>query len=191
MKKPLLIVLTLAMLLSLCACGGGNDTPTSNVDDTPPATENPVEETPADDSETTDILEIGEVASTDKVEFVLKNFSFGKYYANDPAEFAIVDCSIKNIGKTTLDDMAKFSDDKGGTRLIRGIMRLNYDDGYIFNESLYNPYWDYEPLSPAVEHTVAYTVPAEVIENTDKSLLLEVVLPNEDGTMTIFTYKLR
>ena len=33
MKKPLLIVLTLAMLLSLCACGGSNDTPTSNVED--------------------------------------------------------------------------------------------------------------------------------------------------------------
>lgn len=30
MKKPLLIVLTLAMLLSLCACGGSNDTTAKN-----------------------------------------------------------------------------------------------------------------------------------------------------------------
>lgn len=180
MKKTLLFVLTLAMLLSLCACGGGNDAPAKD-ETTAPVTDEPE----------TDILEIGEVASTDKVEFVLKNFSFGEYYVNSPEEFAIVDCSIKNIGKTTLDDFAKFPGDDYGTRLICGIMRLNYDDGYIFDESLYNPYWDYEPLSPAVEHSVAYTVPAEVMKNTDKSLLLEVVLPNEDGTMAIFTYKLR
>lgn len=31
MKKPLLIVLTLAMLLSLCACGGGNENESSGI----------------------------------------------------------------------------------------------------------------------------------------------------------------
>ncbi len=77
MKKPLLIVLTLAMLLSLCACGGGSDTPTSDVDKTPPATESPVEESPAVSK-----LTLGEVASTDLAEFTLENSQFTYYVSN-------------------------------------------------------------------------------------------------------------
>lgn len=44
MKKPLLIALTLAMLLTLCACGGSADAPAG--DETPSTTISPVDEAP-------------------------------------------------------------------------------------------------------------------------------------------------
>ena len=53
MKKPLLIVLTLAMLLSLCACGGSNDTPTSNVEDSSTTQTTDAPEQEAQNNETT------------------------------------------------------------------------------------------------------------------------------------------
>lgn len=53
MKKPLLIVLTLAMLLSLCACGGSNDAPTSNVEDSSTTQTTDAPEQEAQNNETT------------------------------------------------------------------------------------------------------------------------------------------
>lgn len=53
MKKSLLIVLTLAMLLSLCACGGSNDAPTSNVEDSSTTQTTDAPEQEAQNNETT------------------------------------------------------------------------------------------------------------------------------------------
>lgn len=53
MKKTLLIVLTLAMLLSLCACGSSNDTPTSNVEDSSTTQTTDAPEQEAQNNETT------------------------------------------------------------------------------------------------------------------------------------------
>lgn len=53
MKKTLLIVLTLAMLLSLCACGSSNDAPTSNVEDSSTTQTTDVPEQEAQNNETT------------------------------------------------------------------------------------------------------------------------------------------
>lgn len=53
MKKTLLIVLTLAMLLSLCACGSSNDAPTSNVEDSSTTQTTDAPEQEAQNNETT------------------------------------------------------------------------------------------------------------------------------------------
>lgn len=53
MKKTLLIVLTFAMLLSLCACGSSNDAPTSNVEDSSTTQTTDVPEQEAQNNETT------------------------------------------------------------------------------------------------------------------------------------------
>lgn len=53
MKKTLLIVLTLAMLLSLCACGSSNDVPTSNVEDSSTTQTTDAPEQEAQNNETT------------------------------------------------------------------------------------------------------------------------------------------
>ena len=60
MKKPLLIVLTLAMLLSLCACGGNSDTP-ANTETSPAQSEEPIEETSADEITLEEMLAEAEV----------------------------------------------------------------------------------------------------------------------------------
>lgn len=60
MKKRLLFVLSLAMLFSLCACGGSSDAPTK--DNTASAT-----------------LALGETASTDLIDFILDDSVFTLY----------------------------------------------------------------------------------------------------------------
>lgn len=77
MKRLTVYLMALVLCLSLCACGGGNNTPTSNVDDTPSATEDPVEETP-----TASTLALGETASSDLAEFTLENSQFTYYVSN-------------------------------------------------------------------------------------------------------------
>lgn len=62
MKKMIALLLALVMSLSLCACGGGN---------------NSVEETP-----TVPTLALGETASTDLAEFTLENSQFTYYVSN-------------------------------------------------------------------------------------------------------------
>lgn len=72
MKKLLLLLLSLAMIVSLCACGGDgttNSTPTETT--TPPTTEPPTVK-----------LSIGETASTDLAEFTLESSQFTYYVSN-------------------------------------------------------------------------------------------------------------
>lgn len=113
----------------------------------------------------------------------------------------VVTFSIKNIGKETLDDFVSFDENDGRTRNIAGLLRLNYNNGYIFEcESCYEynssgvkayPYLDIEPLAPAVEYHATIEFPEEVLTNTEASLLLEVALPAGDGQTEIFTFAIR
>ena len=72
MKKLFILILSLAMIVSLCACGGDgttNSTPTETT--TPPTTEPPTVK-----------LNIGETASTDLAEFTLESSQFTYYVSN-------------------------------------------------------------------------------------------------------------
>ena len=73
MKKAILFVLALAMLLSLCACGGEGTTTTNPAETTTPPT---TTEPPAVK------LSLGETASTDLAEFTLESSQFTYYVSN-------------------------------------------------------------------------------------------------------------
>ena len=73
MKRIMSLVLLLVLCLSLCACGGGNDTPET--------TEAPTETTQAP-TEPVIKLALGETASTDLAEFTLENSTFTYYVSN-------------------------------------------------------------------------------------------------------------
>lgn len=70
MKKAISLLLALVLCLSLCACGGGNDTPETTAPST--TTESPTSE-PAPTEPAVPRLNLGETASTNLIDFTLLN----------------------------------------------------------------------------------------------------------------------
>lgn len=173
MKKLTALILAMVMLLSLTACVGGDSLEPSTV-----------------------IYKIGDTVTTDIIEFTLNEFNFERYYSNKDEKYAVVNCSLKNIGKTKIDNSTTVKVSNGSTvtyaSSIESIMRINYNDGFLFDEStnIFGTTWDLEPLSPAQTYEAAYSVPQEIIDNTSAPLILEVFLPN-NGTTEMYSYRIR
>ena len=215
MKKALSLILALVLCLSLCACGGDKANKTPNA-----TTATPTSETETFEVGTTVRTEVAEFTLTEvndgvrsalQVLFVAGDI--GQEYLSEDITLAdlpediiallrnkqltyslmMLTFTIKNIGKDTLNDFVSFPDQGGQTRVLDDLVRINYNDGYIFKagDRIGAGYLDMEPLSPATEYDVTINVPEEVLLNTDAPLLVEVALPDGNGNTTIFTYKIR
>lgn len=162
MKKILALLLVVVMFLSLVACSSSNE-------------------------QINDILQVGDTASTDKVEFILKEIKLVNS-STVSAQF-----SIRNIGKESLSNTYVTFGDGFSTQIMS--MRLNYNNGYLYKfDSMYNTSGNYttfyglEPLSAAQIYKMTVTVPVSVTEGSEE-LLLEVALPYGSGNTKIFTYQ--
>lgn len=128
MKKLLALLLAGLMLLSLYACGGGNqqtiatnETPSDETSEI--TTETPATETAPSIISKDEKITIGDLEfSITETEFV-KNFNpngnFSQYCSDGNVHF-VVHTMFKNIGKTA-------------TRVPYSFLTLEYADGYIFN----------------------------------------------------------
>lgn len=131
MKKFIALILALVLCLSLCACGGGNNTP-----ETTEATEPSIVK-----------FAVGETASTEVIEFTLDSVEFADHLSLTPGDeyltpiaadasgglipnegkiFACFSFTVKNIGKVELWSTAYRA------------MNLVYSDGYTFEVDLSN-----------------------------------------------------
>lgn len=201
MKKTLLFVLTLAMILSLCACGGDSNKDNSS------------------SNQTTDTLEIGEVATTDIVEFSITRFEYAEKLKNatfatgktpDP-EYLLPTEEVQSNNPFEADEgkvMISFSYTLKNTGkeelnfpVDLGIV-ADYNDGYKFEASVDVIKGEYvvlkdttslAPLSDACEGRGYIEVPLEVMENNVATLYLVISLPldcNSEETSEVI-YKIR
>jgi len=207
MKRYILILLSLVMIFSICACGEEDTQPK----DTP-------------------VLQLGEIASTDVAEFSLLQYDMGtkvdiasmtyekfcyvteedsveyngKNYSTNKADpgraYISITFTLENIGKTSLDAKVPFGD-SGYSQSPAALIKINYDNGYMFQFDWSHRYnggteWDYnniislQPLSGVKTYRTYINVPAELI-NSSKPLVFEVSVPNGDGTFSQFNYVVR
>ena len=191
MKKTISLLLTLVMCLFLCACNS--------------------------DSESENVYEIGEMVSTDAAQLILNSYSFENSYRSiklgqdgfDEGYFIVLKFTIKNIGKTNLQDPVL--PDRWSNGYFAEMVCVDYNDGFLFYcepisdgtqewsiKSFYAPYdiniHDIKPLSDAIDVETAIYVPKEVVDNTDAPLFAKIALPDSEGGhygTEIFTYKIR
>lgn len=101
MKKLILLVLSLAMLLSLCACGGGSDTPKN--DDTTPLDNNedsnPRETTPAGDA----VYYVGEEIPSDYFPFTVTEATFSNQIVSTKSDDFLTPTSDTGSGAFSAD----------------------------------------------------------------------------------------
>lgn len=189
MKKMCILILSVVMGISLCACGKTTTAEKGIVSN-----------------------EIGDAVSTDAAELVLLNVSyedtFGSVTPKEGYSFVVVDYTLKNIGKT---DFGYFLTATGGRSMcMESIVSIDYNDGYIFyvddvegadgknydknymyQMSDYLYIRDLKPLSDAVTVQAAICVPNEVIENTDAPLLIKFNLLNANEEDVTAVYSIR
>ena len=206
MKRIFAVILALAVVFSLAACGGK-----------------------------TEAFHVGDTVATDKVEFVLETFELSPYVymdnrnpdkvlsslskedlsslagdekygkAEEGKTFATMAFSIKNVGKTPLKDPVHYPG--GSTIRLSGYIELDYD-GYLFREdnSVFMDCTDgltdevlffgsttleLDVLEAAHNYKGYIAVPKEVSDNEDRPLHLNIYLPCENGDFETLTYKLR
>ena len=189
MKKIISALLALVLCLSLCACGGGNNTP-----ETTEATEPSIVK-----------FAVGETASTEVIEFTLDSVEFADHLSLTPGDeyltpiaadasgglipnegkiFVCFSFTVKNIGKVELDSTAYRT------------MNLVYSDGYTFEVDLSNNavrtdndiylyrQWtgvlSLDVLSDAQTYRVYVQVPEEVMKNTAEPLDLVISLQKDE-----------
>ena len=180
MKKAISLLLALVMCLSLCACGGGNDTPSTP--DTTEATQTPTTEaTEAPTEPETIELVIGETYSFPAFDITITGFDFTqKATFPDGDGFNLVPqdgyvtanlyYDVKYTGKTTFHSS------------YLSPAWIDYNDGYVFNLETFYYYdsgvdaWlnsgDIDPLTPEFSCKACFFVPLEVSENTDAPLFV-------------------
>ena len=218
MKKLLLFVLTLAMLLSLCACGGE----TAIKEDTVEASDL--------EGETTEstTYKLGEAFGTDTVECVIKEIKwitaeeFDKYSTTqslstdtvfpdykvrgtveisestltDSAYLCVV-YSLQNVGKEDVVSGEESVGDGSYNVLSYGNIDVLYDDGYTFYlvGAEYNKYsgftYPLRVLSEPITEVMIYDLPNQVLENDDKTLNLKITLPSSNGEIEEFIVSIR
>ena len=194
MKKVLALLLAIALVLSLAACGGGSSSGNTSENTTTEATET--------------VYSIGDTAKTDVAEVAVTKVefadSYNDCYPDDGYQFACVTFTFKNIGKNTIPRIDKPTD--GWTKVLCSIPFVDYNNGYCFyvgdvktknhnymdslfqsNQTLVD---SLAPLSNAVNCTSAIYVPNEVATNTSAPLLIKVMVPKSEGT-EIISYKVR
>lgn len=198
MRKVLVLMLTAALALSLVACGGGGGTGDTTAD---------MKELTLGDTITTDIIEF----SLTRVEFAnqLKyaTFSTSKkpdaeymlpttepqsnkaFVADEGYTLLSYSYSLKYIGKEEIE-----------VKTAMGIS-ADYNDGYTFEVWSDAYMWgDYisidgdtklKPLDPQGEGRGFMKVPEEVATNEEAALIINVSIPNKDGTTRDAVYIIR
>lgn len=190
MKKKNVLFLCLVMILSflLVACGGNKT------------------------SDSTE-LKVGEVATSDKIEFTLTKVDFVEVLDSKDEEYLLsVDYNTEKIVAEEGKVLVPFSftvkyigKEEAGLTIGEG-MSLTYGDGYTFDNCSVcinqGGAWDktyekagqstrrgsanFQPLDPTVYECRGYfEVPLEVMENTSEPLKLEVPLSGETYSYVI------
>ena len=196
MKKALSLLLALVMCLSLCACGGGSDTPKTSEAPTTEATKPIAEET---------IYKLGDVIETNLFKITPAFTGYAKELANWPDENYMTPAG-KISGTTPYAageektvmygqiDVEYIGNEKSNVPLKISIS-VDYDNGYIFDGSAvhigncvsvdgdweYNGEMSFEPLSSSTTRVVRYCVevPEQVESAADKSLLVTIFVNDE------------
>lgn len=188
MKKMLLLLLSLVLCMSLCACGSGNETQASseikqeNTAQTTTDDSSTEEESEASKNEQV-VLHLNEKVTFGDLELTIidvrikdgdgysVNYSTGGRHYGGPS--VVVTYSLKNIGKVS-------------ARPPQGMLQLNYADGYTFIHDVYingkhpnifenggvNTPDELEILSSEQYYLEAFTIPQEVLDNTENPLYL-------------------
>lgn len=215
MKKTISLLLALILCLSLCACGGSNDSPK--------ATEAPVEA-----PESTE-LKIGDAFGTDSVECVIQEIiwytseeitmkcGFHNEFLNvenlfpddqmwgstlitkeevSDYSFLCVKHTLQNIGKESVGPVLE-PDGEILHMLPYGTMEVIYDDGYTFDfdSDGRGKYIGFTTpltvLGDPVDEVMIIKLPNKVFENGDKPLKLKVMLPSSKGKVEEFIVSIR
>lgn len=144
MKKTLALILSIAMVLALAACGGGTTTTETPATEAPateaPATEAPADETPAEEP-ASDGIEIALVTDVGNIDD--KSFNEGSW--NGVVEYA----TANNV---TYDYYRPF-EDSNAARIdsIKGAIdkgaKVIVCPGYLFEESIYDVQNDYPDVN--------------------------------------------
>lgn len=220
MKRLIALLLAAALALSLAACGGEAESENEE------GLENDIEEYPM----------VGETISTDKAELTLNEFELTNYlYLGDDVEqyltplteeeakqlapeeefgvaedgkvFAYFSFTLKNIGKTPLDNFSVYENGNAHSIYMADYFQIDYDGylfgfdngsdiGVVYQFDSENYEWDFatldlDVLSPEETYRGYLAISSQAVENTDSPILLNVQLPNEDGNIEILTYKIR
>ena len=198
MKKTIIgFLLVISILLSLCACGGGAE------------------------KQEKSFAVLNETIKTDKEEFTLIDFRYAKtigfdfapnsgissksnnfFTADDGKVFAWVSFTIKNIGKTKLDDFASY---EGGSSCFISKYLTFECDGYKFGgaDTEGNPFgssddninWytgatlDLDVLSAVKYYRGVIEIPEELAKSNEP-IYLHVQMATENEGMTIMGYEL-
>ena len=203
MKKTISLILALVLCLSLCACGGGNDTPE--------VTEAPTETTEAPTTEATKppaeetVYKLGDIIETELFKITPSFAGYSYELANWPDEnfmtpagkFSGTSPYSASEGKTSMYGeihVEYIGNEKSDVKLKLNVS-VDYDDGYIFegadthmgNCISINGDWAYdgnmtfEPLSSNNNRIVRYCieVPEQVEANAEKSLLVTFFVNGE------------
>lgn len=211
MKKLLALMLAAALALSLVACGGSggtgdNSTPSTGNGDTAstdtPSTGNgdaTSSDTPSEGGEDSQIvLHLNEAVEFDDFELKiidvrLKGNGFSINYStggrSHSGSYVVVIYSLKNIGKNS-------------RRPIQRLLQLNYADGYTFlcdeyvngrHPDIYanggvNSAEELQVLSSEQYYLEAFSVPGEVLNNSDEPLFLTLA---SDDAASLFRFDIR
>lgn len=200
MKKVISLLLAFVLCLSLCACGGSNpETPSDGEQKNPTQTttgDSSVEETEASESEQV-VLHLNEKITFGDLELAIidvrikdtdgysVNYSTGGRHYGGPS--VVVIYSLKNVGKVS-------------ARPPQGMLQLTYADGYTFIPDVYingrhpnifenggvNSAETLGVLSSERYYLEAFTVPQEVLDNTENPLYLTLLADS-----SIFRFDIR
>ena len=184
MKKAISLLLVLVMCLSLCACGGNEtQTPSENEQESTSQTTNDNSSATEETKNEQVNLHLNEKVNFGDLELSIidvrlkdsagysVNYSTGGRHYGGPS--VVVIYSLKNNGKAS-------------ARPPQGLLQLNYADGYTFVHDVYingkhpdifdkggvNTPDELEILSAEQYYLEAFTVPQEVLDNTNEPLYL-------------------
>ena len=167
MKRTIALLLSLIMVLSLCACGDSG-------------TAAPVEENE---------LKLNEPITVDDYEFTITETEFDPQYFDGFDYKAYKSCGNGNVHfvvKTTFKNVGKEE-----ISIPSSFLTLEYGDGYSFSPSdtyyfsfdvlsYVSNAWELPALSKAKPCITYFEVPEEVQNNTDEPLKLKIMLADTE-----------
>lgn len=200
MKKTISLLMALVLCLSLCACGGESNT--SSADNTPTAQE----------------LSIGDIITTDIIEFSLTRVEFADQLKHTTFSTGQQPDTEYMLPTTEYQSNKTFVADEGYTFLsysyslkytgkeeieVETAMGISadYNNGYTFevwsDAYMWSNYISIDgdtklkPLDPPGEGRGCMKVPEEVSTNSTVPLKINISIPNGDGSTTDAVYIIR